>query len=135
MTNFRLVQANYYARRYDEAVRAGRIAIELTPDSPYTYFYLALSLAALGSNEEAWGMAIMGRKLAGGMPLGEGYFGYIGGALGHTSRPARLSRSWRLGPKKAMSLVCPLFGLISVWGKRQRSYTGWRQLWLNGIHS
>jgi len=38
MTNFRLVQANYYARRYDEAVRTGRIAIELTPDSPYTYF-------------------------------------------------------------------------------------------------
>jgi TolB-like protein len=34
MTNFRLVQANYYARRYEEAVRCGRIAIELTPDSP-----------------------------------------------------------------------------------------------------
>jgi len=84
MTNFRLVQANCYARRYDEAVRAGRIAIELTPDSPYTYFYLALSLAALGSNEEAWGMASMGRKLAGGMPLGEGYFGYLAGSLGHT---------------------------------------------------
>jgi hypothetical protein len=85
MTNFRLVQANCYARRYDEAVRAGRIAIELTPDSPYTYFYLALSLAALGSNEEAWGMASMGRKLAGGMPLGEGYFGYLAGVLGHTA--------------------------------------------------
>ena len=84
MTNFRLVQANCYARRYDEAVRAGRIAIELTPDSPYTYFYLALSLAALGSNEEAWGMASMGRKLAGGMPLAEGYFGYLAGSLGHT---------------------------------------------------
>jgi len=83
MTNFRLVQANCYARRYDEAVRAGRIAIELTPDSPYTYFYLALSLAVLGSKEEAWEMASMGRKLAGGMPLGEGYFGYIAGVLGH----------------------------------------------------
>ena len=31
MTNFRLVQANCYARRYDGAVHAGRIAIELTP--------------------------------------------------------------------------------------------------------
>jgi TolB-like protein len=51
MTNFRLLQANYYARRYDEAVRTGRIAIELTPDSPYTCFYLALSLAALGLND------------------------------------------------------------------------------------
>jgi len=84
MTNFRLVQANCYARRYDEAVRAGRIAIELTPDSPYTFLYLALSLAALGSKEEAWEMASMGRKLAGGMPLGEGYFGYLAGVLGHT---------------------------------------------------
>jgi tetratricopeptide (TPR) repeat protein len=54
MTNFRLVQANYYARRYDEAARAGRIAIELTPDSPYTYFYVALSLEALRLKEEAW---------------------------------------------------------------------------------
>jgi len=65
-----------------KAVRAGRIAIELTPDSPYTYFYLALSLAVLGSNEEAWEMASMGRKLAGGMPLGEGYFGYLAAVLG-----------------------------------------------------
>jgi TolB-like protein len=84
MTNFRLVQANWYARRYDEAVRAGRIAIELTPDSPYTCFYLALSLAALGSHEESWEKASTGRKLAGGLPLGEGYFGYLAGVLGHT---------------------------------------------------
>jgi TolB-like protein len=85
MTNFRLVQANCYARRFDEAVRAGRIAIELTPDSPYTYFYLALSLVALGSKEEAWEMANMGRKLADNMPIGEGYFGYLAGVLGHTT--------------------------------------------------
>jgi TolB-like protein len=85
MTNFRLVQANCYARRYDEAVRAGRIAIELTPDSPYTYFYLALSLVALGSKEEAWEMAITGRKLADSMPIGEGYFGYLAGVLRHTA--------------------------------------------------
>ena len=83
MTNFRLVQVSCYARRYYEAVRAGRIAIELIPDSPYTYFYLAISLAALGSNEEAWEMAGMGRKLAGGMPLGEGYSGYLAAVLGH----------------------------------------------------
>jgi TolB-like protein len=82
MTNFRLLQANYYARRYDEAVRTGRIAIELTPDSPYTYFYLALSLAALGSKEEAWSLANTGRKLNDRLPLGEGYFGYVAGVLG-----------------------------------------------------
>ncbi len=84
MTNFRLVQANYYARRYDEAVRTGRIAIELTPDSPYTCFYLALSLAALDVKDEAWGVANMARKLNDGLPLGEGYFGYVAGVLGHS---------------------------------------------------
>ncbi|MGC1299615.1 MAG: winged helix-turn-helix domain-containing protein [Alloacidobacterium sp.] len=84
MTNYRLLQANYYARRYDEAVRAGRIAIELTPDSPYTCFYLALSLAALGLRDEAWSTANMGEKLNDKLPLGEGYFGYLAGVLGHT---------------------------------------------------
>jgi TolB-like protein len=83
MTNFRLLQANYYARRYDEAVRTGRIAIELTPDSPYTCFYLALSLAAVGLKDEAWETANTGRKLNDGLPLGEGYFGYVAGLLGH----------------------------------------------------
>jgi TolB-like protein len=83
MTNYRLLQANYYARRYDEAVRTGRIAVELTPDSPYTCFYLALSLAALGFKDEAWSMANMAEKLNDGLPLGEGYFGYLAGTLGH----------------------------------------------------
>ena len=84
MTNYRLLQANYYARRYDEAVRTGRIAIELTPDSPYTCFYLALSLTALGLRDEAWSIANMGEKLNDKLPLGEGYFGYLAGVLGHT---------------------------------------------------
>jgi TolB-like protein len=84
MTNFRVLQANYYARHFEEAVRCGRIAIELTPDSPYTYFYLAFSLVALGLKDEAWSMANLGRKLNDGLPLGEGYFGYVAGVLGHT---------------------------------------------------
>jgi TolB-like protein len=84
MTNFRVLQANYYARRYEEAVRCGRTAVELTPDSPYTYFYLALSLAAVGLKDEAWTMANTGKKLNDGLPLGEGYFGYVAGLLGHT---------------------------------------------------
>jgi TolB-like protein/Flp pilus assembly protein TadD len=82
MTNYRLVQANYYARRFAEAVRVGRIAIELTPDSPYTFFYLALSLAALGQRDEAWDITSKGQKLNEGMALGEGYFGYLAGVLG-----------------------------------------------------
>jgi TolB-like protein/tetratricopeptide (TPR) repeat protein len=108
MTNFRLVQANCYARRYDEAVRAGRIAIELTPDSPYTYFYLALSLAALGSNEGAWEMASMGRKLAGGMPLGEGYFGYLAAVLGHTVEAREIVEKLGAGREKAYVPALPI---------------------------
>ncbi len=92
MTNFRLVQANYYARRYDEAVCTGRIAFELTPDSPYTCFYLALSLAALGIKDEAWSMANMGRKLNDRLPLGEGHFGYVAGVLGHTEEARSVLR-------------------------------------------
>ena len=84
MTNYRLMQANYYARRYDEAVRTGRIAVELTPDSPYTFFYLALALVATGLNDEAWTIANKGKHLSDGLPLGEGYFGYLAGVLGHT---------------------------------------------------
>ena len=84
MTNYRLMQANYYARRYEEAVRTGRIAIELTPDSPYTCFYLALSLTALGLKDEAWSTAKMGAKLNDGLPVGEGFFGYLAAVSGHT---------------------------------------------------
>ncbi len=108
MTNFRLVQANCYARHYDDAMRAGRIAIELTPDSPYTYFYLALSLTALGSNEEAWEMANMGRKLAGGMPLGEGYFGYLAGVLGHTAEAREIVEKLEAGREKGYVPALPI---------------------------
>jgi TolB-like protein/tetratricopeptide (TPR) repeat protein len=110
MTNFRLVQANCYARRYDEAVRAGRIAIELTPDSPYTYFYLSLSLAGLGSKEEAWEMASTGRKLAGGMPLGEGYFGYLAGVLGHTLEARQVIEALRARREKSYVPALPIVG-------------------------
>ncbi len=92
LMNFRLLQANYYSRRYDEAVRTGRIAIELTPDSPYTCFYLALSLAALALKDEAWSTANKGRKLNDGLPLGEGYFGYLAGVLGHTAEARSVLR-------------------------------------------
>jgi len=108
MTNFRLVQANCYARRYDEAVRAGRVAIELTPDSPYTYFYLALSLAVLGSNEEAWEMASMGRKLAGGMPLGEGHFGYLAALLGHKVEARQIVKKLEDGREKGYVPALPI---------------------------
>jgi tetratricopeptide (TPR) repeat protein len=124
MTNFRLLQANYYSRRYEEAVRCGRIAVELTPDSAYTYFYLALSLAAVGLKDEAWTMANTGKKLNDGLPLGEDYFGYVAGLLGHTSRLAAWLGSWRPVARKAMAPPCPLRGLISVSVKQTPPSTG-----------
>jgi TolB-like protein len=108
MTNFRLLQANYYSRRYDEAVRTGRIAIELTPDSPYTCFYLALSLAALGLKDEAWGMANLGRKLNDRLPLGEGYFGYIAGLLGHTPEARSVVRELEAGREGGYGPALPI---------------------------
>jgi len=48
-----------------------------------------LSLAALGSKDEAWGMANMGKSLYDRLPLGEGYFGYVAGVLGHIVVEAR----------------------------------------------
>jgi TolB-like protein len=108
MCNFRLVQANCYARRYVEAIRAARIAIELTPDSPYTYFYLALSLAALGSKEEAWETASTARKLAGGLPLGKGYFGYLAGVLGHTVEAREVVEDLAAGREKGYVPALPI---------------------------
>ena len=108
MTNFRLVQVNCYARRHDDAVRVGRSAVELTPDSPYTYFYLALSLAALGSKHEAWAMARMGRKLADGMPLGEGFFGYLAGVLGHTDEARLVVHELRARREQGFAPALPI---------------------------
>jgi len=108
MTNFRLVQANYYARRYDEAVRTGRIAIELTPDSPYTHFYLALSLGAVGLKDEAWSAANTGKTLNDGLPLGEGYFGYVAGVMGHTVEARSVIKELQARRQRAYSPALPI---------------------------
>jgi TolB-like protein len=108
MTNFRLLQANYYSRNYEEAVRCGRIAIELTPDSPYTYFYLALSFVALGLKDEAWKIANMGRKLNDGLPLGEGHFGYIAGVLGYPVEARSVVRELEARRETGYSAALPI---------------------------
>jgi tetratricopeptide (TPR) repeat protein len=108
MTNFRLVQANYYARRYDEAVRTGRVAAELAPDSPYTLFYLALALAARGLHDEAWGVANRGKQLNEGLPLGEGYFGYLAGVLGHTDEARRVLGELQARREKEYAPALPI---------------------------
>jgi TolB-like protein len=108
MTNFRMLQANYYARRYEEAVRCGRLAIELTPDSPYTCFYLAFSMAALGLKDEAWAVASTGRKLNDGLPLGEGYFGFVAGILGHAKEAREVIEELRARRERGYSAALPI---------------------------
>jgi tetratricopeptide (TPR) repeat protein len=108
MTNFRVLQANYYSRHYEEAVRCGRIAIELTPDSPYTCFYLALSLAAVGLKDEAWSTANIGRKLNDGLPLGEGNFGYVAGVLGYAVEARSMVGEMEARREKGYSPALPI---------------------------
>jgi tetratricopeptide (TPR) repeat protein len=108
MTNYRLLQANFYARRYDEAVRAGRIAVELAPDSPYTLFYFALALAATALNDEAWSVATQAKVLNGSLPLGEGYFGYLAGVLGHTGEARTVATELEARRKEGYSPALPI---------------------------
>jgi hypothetical protein len=65
-------------------------------------------LAVLGSNEEAWEMASMGRKLAGGMPLGEGYFGYHAAVLGHTVEARSVVRKLETRREQGYSPALPI---------------------------
>jgi TolB-like protein len=83
MTNFQLLQCLYCSRQFEEAARCGYNAIEVTPGSHFTYLYLACCLLVLGAKDESWRLANAGRKLNGGQPLAEGYFGYVAAVLGH----------------------------------------------------
>ncbi len=85
MMNFRVVQAAYYARRYDAAIRSARTAIDLAPDFQSPCAYLASALLATGHREEAWTMTQKAKELGHGLPFCEGGFGYIAGTLGHTA--------------------------------------------------
>jgi hypothetical protein len=62
----------------------------------------------LGSIEEAWEMASMGRKLAGGMPLGEGYFGYLASVLGHAVEAREVVEKLEVGREKGYVPVLPM---------------------------
>jgi tetratricopeptide (TPR) repeat protein len=125
MTNYRLLQANYYARRYEEAIRTGRIAIELAPDSPYTHFYLALSLAATGLNDESWSVANKGKQLNDGLPLGEGYFGYLAGVLGYRAEACCTVEELRARREQAYAPALPI-----AWTYLGLGETGTCLVWL-----
>ena len=85
MMNFRVVQAAYYARRYDVAIQSARTAIDLAPDFQPPYAYMASALLATGQMEEAWTTNQKARELGRGLPFCEGGFGPIAGMIGHTA--------------------------------------------------
>jgi TolB-like protein len=85
LANFRMVQCLYYARQYEEAVQSSHTAIELSRDFPYTHWYAAWSLAALGREAEAWNVATGARRQTGLQPFNLGQLGYLAGMLGHTA--------------------------------------------------
>ena len=51
-THMHLVRALYYARRFEECVRAGHSGLEVCPD-PYVGFYTCFALIAMGRAEDA----------------------------------------------------------------------------------
>jgi hypothetical protein len=50
----------------------------------------------------------MGKKLAGGMPLGEGYFGYLAGVLGHTVEAREVVEKLEAGRQKGYVPALPI---------------------------
>ena len=53
-------------------------------------------------------MANMGRKLNDGLPLGEGYFGYVAGVLGHTLEARSVIRELEARREKGYSAALPI---------------------------
>jgi DNA-binding winged helix-turn-helix (wHTH) protein/Flp pilus assembly protein TadD len=90
MMNLRVVQAAYYARRYDDAIQSSRIAVDLAPEFHPPRSYLAMALMAAGQNEGAWSAAQKARELGCGLPFSEGQFGYIAGKFGDPETARRI---------------------------------------------
>ena len=58
--------------------------------------------------DEAWTMANTGKKLNDGLPLGEGYFGYVAGVLGHTEAARNLVRELEARRGKGYGPAVPI---------------------------
>jgi tetratricopeptide (TPR) repeat protein len=90
MTNVRMAQCLYYARRYSEAVEWGQRTAEFAPGFASAYLYLAWAHVELGASQEAWAMAQKAREFGHDNPLFDGVLGYIAGRLGQKSDAERV---------------------------------------------
>jgi hypothetical protein len=69
---------------------------------------LALALAATGLKDEAWSVAHKGKQLNDGLPLGEGYFGYLMGTLGCADEAREVIAEVQVRRKKEYSPALPI---------------------------
>ncbi len=82
-THMHLVKALYYARQFEEAVRAGDAGLDVCPD-PYIAFYSSFALIALGRNEEALQRAEKVRRPGTLQAVEAAMFGFIAASAGRT---------------------------------------------------
>jgi DNA-binding winged helix-turn-helix (wHTH) protein len=107
MTNFHLVQCCYFAGRFEQCIKSGYSALELAPEFPYSRWYVACSLLALGRREEAWQMALDTRRLD-NQPLNEGRFGYIAAAVGRKADALAVLRELEIRRELRYSPALPI---------------------------
>jgi hypothetical protein len=82
-------------------------------------------LVAVSLRDEAWGMANTDRELNDVLLLGEGYFGYLAGVMGHTLEARNVYGNWK---PLARELTVPRYasrGLIMEWVKQSLLSNGW----------
>jgi hypothetical protein len=65
-------------------------------------------MAAIGLKDDAWESANTARKLADGLPLGEGYFGYLAGMLGKKVEARTVVRQLQARRKTGYSAAIPI---------------------------
>lgn len=76
-----LTMALYYARRWEDCVRAGRVGLEVCPD-PYIGIYASLALLELCRPEEALGLHLRTRRSGDLQAVELAYNGYIAARAG-----------------------------------------------------
>ena len=65
-------------------------------------------MVATGENQEAWVVANKGKELNDGLPLGEGFFGYLAGALGHKADARRILEESSIHRDKGYAPALPI---------------------------
>jgi len=102
-----MVRANYFARRYDEAIEANRKALELDPGFPTTHLFAGAAYEQKGMYEEAVSeIEIANRILGGAFPAALGALGHVYAVSGN--RGEALKKLEELQAMSRQRYVSPL---------------------------